>query len=48
MKKMRYEAYRNRLDLEQAATEKEIRISERKLENIKQKKVELASKSQAI
>lgn len=40
MKQMTYKAYADRAELEKAATEKEIRILERRLDNIKQKKIQ--------
>ncbi|KAK1347081.1 hypothetical protein POM88_055106 [Heracleum sosnowskyi] len=42
MKQVTYRAYDGRAELEKAVTEKEIRILERKLENVKQKKVQVS------
>lgn len=41
MKQMRYKAYAGRLDFEQAAMEKEIRILEKKLQNIEQRRLKI-------
>lgn len=46
MKQMTYRAYDGGAELERAATGKEIKILERKLDNINQKKSKLASKRQ--
>ncbi|KAK1358906.1 hypothetical protein POM88_043380 [Heracleum sosnowskyi] len=42
MKQVTYRAYDGRAELEKAVTEKEIRVLERKLENVKQKKVQVS------
>ncbi|KAL8097155.1 uncharacterized protein LOC141687434 [Apium graveolens] len=42
MKQMTYKAYDGRAELEKAVIEKEIRILERKLENVKQKKIQVS------